>query len=173
MNLVLLSSQPVFVILFALLAVCPVSSLHENIVRGFEILEDGGAGGHHGWDHHAHHLDTQGLDRRDGDSELRRLVNIHTFATGLGIKVWLKKTLFILCPNKLGRNARKHSGGHFYDIWPLTKSSLSCFWVAFCLLESWEFIIPVSHRNSEFLFKRSWKFSSGQYCLQSWQRGQN
>ena len=43
---------------------------------------------------------------------------IHTFATGLGIKVWLKKSLFILCPNKLGVNARKHSGGHFYDIWP-------------------------------------------------------
>ena len=87
MNLVLLSSQPVFVILFALLAVCSVSSLHKNIVRGLQILEDGGASGHHGGDHHPHHLDTRGLDRRDGDSELRRLVNIHTFATGLGIKV--------------------------------------------------------------------------------------
>ena len=56
MNLVLLSSQPVFVILFALLTVCSVPPLHEDIVRGLEILEDGGASGHHGGDHHTHHL---------------------------------------------------------------------------------------------------------------------
>ena len=71
-------------------------------------------------------------------------LNIHTFATVLGIKVWLKKTLFILCPNKLGRNAREHLGGQFYDILLLTKSSLSLLSRIF--LQSREFLIPVLHR---------------------------